>query len=466
MEDLQKAAVKYMGSAISAFQAHPILSGDTLAAPRSDWEFELQKCLAGGQSKIKGCKGKLPTFFDKKLLYLTRSSNLGENMFRFSLEMGRLCPKPGEFDEGHMAENVKVLATIKAFGQEPMLTVNHFTMPRFLTSIDKKGAITAGAWEHPEALAHIAFYIERVAEFLNDKDKIRDILERGGFAKSLQDKLIAEGLVKYFMSINEPFTVLENGYFFGVFPPFRSLRLRAIATSILPRMVAAHDIIRETLKRHGDAEVGVGYNWNYMDGFGGQFLHELLDVKITDNFERDGSHSDFLTLQYYFRLTLPFAGMHREGRDYSDHPFFGDIYPEGIYNMLMGIHAAYPEKKVFITEIGFADASDKRRPYWILETIRYVLQAKEQGVPVESVLLWSLVNNFEWNHGMNMKFGLFAEKELSNPLTASDPMSGTIRSWEAWEAAVYFHREPRESSKSLLDACYARAKAQYDAHRK
>lgn len=463
--------IDFLGSATSGFQAHPFFrglhgnGGESLGL--SDWEFELNNNFAGRPSGISQPQRleDLPQFFKKKGQYIKRSAELGENMFRFSLEMPRLCPRRGEFNEEHMAENVRVLAIIRAHGQEPMVTINHFTMPISLTDTDRDDEITAGGWEDPEVLHDFRFYIESVARFLGDEDKMRKALESGGIGKQMQDRLLAEGLVKYFMSINEPATVVGNGYLFGVFPPFRKGRVDLIG-KVLDTMVEAHDIARSTLKELGEKmnvpsdrrpHVGGGYNWNYFDGLLGDTLHALIDRGITDKFERNATSSDFLALQYYFRMTIP--RFSKKGRDYGDHPAFGDMYPAGILEILKKMHAAYPDKTkpIFITEMGFADAQDTRRPYWICETMRYVLAAANQGIPVKGVLLWSLVSNFEWDQGMGVKFGLFDERELDQPLVPSDPHGAKIRSWEVWAAIIDAIRRPSEESRRILENCSQRA---------
>src|SRR5215469_16197314 len=94
---------------------------------------------------------------------------------------------------------------------------------------------------------------------------------------------------------------------------------------------------------------------------------------------------------------------------------------------------SYPNKRIFVSEFGFSDAADGRRPYWILKTSWHILQAIKEGIPVDAVLIWTLVNNFEWNYGMSQKFGLFEEGELRTPLSTR---SDKIRSWQAWTTAA------------------------------
>jgi len=190
-----------------------------------------------------------------------------------------------------------------------------------------------------------------------------------------------------------------------------------------------------------------------------------LEQKVARGFERTGVYSDFLGFQYYCRVTAPslyppLGPLHPKGRYYSEHPGFGDIYPQGIYELLKKVNEQYPQKEIFISEFGFSDSKDIRRPYWILETVRYVIEAMKHGVPVKGMLLWSLVNNFEWNRGMEQKFGLFDEKDLKEPLIASpEKVSG----WEAWRAVAGAVTQPSVETLADLQKIYERAERQFKA---
>lgn len=210
-------------------------------------------------------------------------------------------------------------------------------------------------------------------------------------------------------------------------------------------------------------QIGATYNWNDFDGLGGQIVHDVANEWITNQIEKDGLRSDFLGLQYYFRQTAPFLQLKHKDRDYGDHPAFGDMYPPGILEALRKMNAAYPNKDIFITEMGFADKADQRKPYLLLETMRYVLQAKKEGIPVKGVLLWSLVNNLEWDLGMDTNFGLFSEKELDSPLPQN---TEGVKSFQAWQATIQVLTKPSPESLNHLQAVYDKAKAQYDMAKK
>jgi beta-glucosidase len=462
-----KTSIEYIGTAVSHWQAEPLLYGpDGKPQVFSDWEFELVKNIEGKPSKIAGRQDpeKFPQFLKKKEAYINRSAELGDNMFRFSLDFARLCPKEGEFDNELMADYVKALALVRARGQEPMLALYHWPMPVFMTEKNQEGNISHGGWENPETAKQFQFYIENIVKFLADEDKMRGVLSQEQFGKEAQDKFLAEGLVKYFISVNEPINCIFTNYVAGVFPPFKIGRLD-LAKKTLEKLIESHDIMRDQLKsgilkvpREREPQVGVAHAWNYFDGSLGEIAHDLMNRHPAQKFERSGDYTDFLGLQYYFRSTLPFY-KDKKGRDYGEHPDFGDVYPPGMYKMLMKMNEEYPQKDIFISEFGFSDNTDTRRPYWILETMRYIIQAKKEGIPVKGMLLWSIANNFEWALGMDQKFGLFDESELSHPLVHG--ANGGVKSWEAWQAATRAITDPSEESLKHLQEVYEKAYQQY-----
>jgi beta-glucosidase len=455
--------LSYIGSATSHFQAEPLLY-DTQGSPLvlSDWEYEVTRRLKGQPSGIPHADvTNLPRFLANKTQYLHRSAALSENMFRFSLDFGRLCPKAGEFNYPLMAEYMRALALIKAQGQEPFLTLHHFTMPRYLIKTDRNGSITAGGWEHPDVIRHFRFFISNVVAFLYQEPRIRPILEQLQLGREIQDRILHEGLVRYVMTINEPAVTLFNGYLGGTMPPYKRTGVFALRR-VLSRLVEAHDLALNELKqasvtRQAPAQVCIGHNWQYFDGIIGRLADEF-QREWTASFERDGQHSDFLSLHYYFRQTIPLGSREQRQRDYGDQPSFGDIYPQGILKVLELMHSSYPSKQILIGEIGFSDQHDRRRPYWILETIRYIIDAVGHGLPVRGVLLWSLVNNFEWEYGMSQKFGLFGEDELSGlPIQSSNG----IKSWEAWQAVTKAILAPSPERLKELQRTYELAYKQY-----
>jgi beta-glucosidase/6-phospho-beta-glucosidase/beta-galactosidase len=296
----------------------------------------------------------------------------------------------------------------------------------------------------------------------HNEGKVRGALQKLKLTKDAEDEIVLGGMARYFMTVNEPAVVLFNGYLGGIFPPYKRGNILTMKR-VLNRLVDGHDIAFEEIKQglrsqKFQPQVGAGYNWQYFEGALGKIAHGFQEY-CTNRFERDGMHSDFLGLHYYCRRKVPLLPGERARREYSDQPAFGDVYPPGVLQMIRQMHHQHSAKPIFVSEFGFSDKDDLRRPYWILETVRYITESKQMGIPIEGFLLWTLVDNFEWDLGMSQKFGLFSESQLHEPLVP--PKSG-ISSWQAWRAATKALRSP--SAETLLELQRCRSVA-YDQYR-
>jgi len=464
--------LQFIGTATSHFQAEP-LPVDLATVPVLDWESEVLKSVRGKSAHIhyRQYLQDLPHLLEKPEQYTKRSNELGMNMFRFSLEAGRLSPKIGEFNEKLMARYVGFMALLKSQGQEPMITLQHYTMPLSYCRI-VSGDMETGAWEDPDIVSYFQYVTKKIVGFLCDQDKVRAAIRDAGIPEGYAEAMLVKGLVSWFITLNEPIMTPLQGYLSGLYPPYKKSKL-GLAKKVLGKMVEVHDVMYSLLKDTRssscaihDQKVGIAYNWSYLDGALGFISHKLMNEWLyADRFERDGSHSDFLGVQYYFRETPPFFGKKWRGRVYSEHPGFGDICPAGILEVLKRMHRAYPKKDVFITEFGFPDTSDQRRPYWIMQTFLRVLEAIRIGIPVRGILHWSLVDNFEWDWGTDQRFGLLTEAQTERPLARDEDDSQRIHSWEAWKACATRARMPSKRSELMFDRAYELAKVQYDGFR-
>lgn len=64
---------------------------------------------------------------------------------------------------------------------------------------------------------------------------------------------------------------------------------------------------------------------------------------------------------------------------------------------------------MYITETGTDAAPDaERTASWLVRYLAMTQKAIHAGADVRGFFFWSLLDNYEWNHGMAMKFGLYA----------------------------------------------------------
>jgi beta-glucosidase len=128
---------------------------------------------------------------------------------------------------------------------------------------------------------------------------------------------------------------------------------------------------------------------------------------------------DFLGVNYYTRnivradpaggepVTVPVEG--------TEHTEMGwEVYPDGLYELLVRLRDDYELPPVYVTENGaaFADhrsngsVPDPQRASYVERHLRSIGRAAEDGVPVRGYFLWSLLDNFEWSLGYSQRFGI------------------------------------------------------------
>jgi beta-glucosidase len=82
------------------------------------------------------------------------------------------------------------------------------------------------------------------------------------------------------------------------------------------------------------------------------------------------------------------------------------IFPHGLYEVLTDAWNKY-KRPIYVMENGIADSEDRYRSEFIRDHLRAVHKAIQKGVDVKGYFYWSLLDNFEWNSGYDMKFGLY-----------------------------------------------------------
>ena len=92
-----------------------------------------------------------------------------------------------------------------------------------------------------------------------------------------------------------------------------------------------------------------------------------------------------------------------------------EVYPEGLYQVLMRVSADYAPHAIYITENGAAygdvrvhDGSvhDPERTAYLQSHIDAVRRAVTSGAPVKGYFVWSFLDNFEWSLGYSKRFGI------------------------------------------------------------
>lgn len=95
---------------------------------------------------------------------------------------------------------------------------------------------------------------------------------------------------------------------------------------------------------------------------------------------------------------------HHKDQIYELNTMGWDIYPEGIYHCLKSLKKYH--LPVMITENGICAVDDAQRERYIRGHLESVQRAQREGVDVSGFFYWSLLDNFEWAHGFEPRFGI------------------------------------------------------------
>jgi beta-glucosidase len=339
------------------------------------------------------------------------AEQMENNALRLSLEWSRIEPAAGQWDSGALGRYRAMLKDLRTRHLKPIVTLHHFTDPIWFAD--------RGGFADEANIHYFVRYVTHVVENLRD-------------------------LCDFWVTINEPDNYSVLGYLLGIHPPGEHDIMRTM--HVLRNMMQAHVEAFYAI-RHLQPQAEIGYCLHYrlfdpanelspldrsaaglQDTF---FNWAVLQAAETGHFAfplkillspipRAVGSRDFHGVNYYTRemvrfdptrpvelfgrrFVRPDSNYNDPGKDIN----FGEIYPYGLYRVLKSVYQrTRGNKPLYITENGFSDALDDRRPQAILEHLAMVHLAISEGIPVRGYLYWSLVDNFEWAEGWGVRFGL------------------------------------------------------------
>jgi len=410
-----------------------------------------------------------PGFFELYPADLDRLANeLHGNALRTSIEWSRLFPTSTVGIEGYAALKAAaspaaltyyhaLFAAMKARHLTPLVTLNHYTLPD---------------WIHDAAGCHADLDTCSPRGWLDADTTVNEIAKYAGFCAQEFG-----GEVDWWATLNEPFTaIVLTGYLLPTAqrtnPPGVFLRWDA-ARTVVQAMIRAHNRMADaihaadTVSASGDgvaARVGLVYNLqavspqdptNALDIQGAKNLDYLMNQLFLDGAIKGlvdaqldgtqvqasdlGGRTDFLGINYYQRIT-------EEGLAESAFPqgtplftfdpltleYTGD--PAGLTQELAFASARYHLPMV-ITETGTTDPGDTGAgAAWIQETLTRAREAISSGIDLRGYFYWTLMDNYEWNHGMSLRFGLYAV-DGSDPSKARTARPRAIAAFSAVAAS-------------------------------
>ncbi|MGN6620653.1 MAG: glycoside hydrolase family 1 protein [Sphingomonas sp.] len=323
------------------------------------------------------------------------AQSLGFNCYRFGIEWARIEPEPGAFSNAELDHYKRVLAACRARGLLPVLSYNHFTVPRWFAM--------RGGWEMSDSPDLFARYCERVTRALGDQV---------GMAAPFNEANISL-LVKTLATTATPEHVAARKAMIAAAaratnsPRFSSL-LFADPDRVDPQLLAAHAKAYQAIKAGpGDFPVGVTLTTQAIEPVGPDSIAPAMEAMLYGNWWEAVNASDFVGVQTYTRLRFDAKGpvAPPSGAEITAAGY--EYYPQALGETIR-LAARKTSKPIYVTESGIATDDDSRRVAWLDACIAEVRQCIADGIPVHSYLYWSLLDNFEWTQGYSQRFGLVA----------------------------------------------------------
>ena len=347
--------------------------------------------------------------------------DIGLNAYRFSLRWPRIVPAgTGRPNPAGLSFYDRLVDGLLGAGIEPFVTLFHWDLPAALFRL--------GGWSNRDIAGWFGDYVTTVANVLGDR-------------------------VKYWVTLNEPYVVSAEGHLVGRHAP--GLRNIFATGQSVHNQLRAHVAGFQALKAiDPDFSVGLAQHdvavwpasgseddiaaaeraqaWHNFPLFTDPLVYGHYPPEIVDRLEpylprgyEDDMNSlrvppDFIGLNYYQGYCAENTPEHWLGFAEVDEPgtprtnMNWTIRPDGLYRVITQAHSRYKLPAIYVTENGAAfddvlegkAVHDPKRQQYLKAHVAAVLQAKDEGVPVQGYFVWSLLDNFEWALGYSKRFGI------------------------------------------------------------
>jgi beta-glucosidase len=327
----------------------------------------------------------------------------GLTQHRLSLEWARLEPVEGKHDDEAVEHARSVLTAARDAGLEPWVCLHHFSLPGWFSD-DMGGFVDERARTY-----HWPRHVAWVAETFGD---------------------LAAG----WKPINEPVAYAAAGWLLGVNPP-GAADLNQFLEALEATHLANHEAWRQL--RGGDQPVATIMDLSPLvagttgdDPDEAELARAALDVVDDVSWGswiralRDGvlhvpgrSPIEIDDMAGSFDLIgFSYYSGHQVMADTSLKPYppdrrLNDVgeapWPEGLGIVIRRLADELPGRALLVCEHGVGTDDDEWRTALLDEALEQVADAVDDGIDVRGFFHWTGVDNYEWAHGYDVRFGLF-----------------------------------------------------------
>ncbi|WP_416972698.1 family 1 glycosylhydrolase [Streptomyces sp. 4F14] len=298
-------------------------------------------------------------------------ADAGLTAYRFGVEWARVEPVPGHFSRAELAHYRRMIDTALSLGLTPVLTLHHFSSPRWFTE--------EGGWLGARAVERFTRYVEAVTAILDGVPWVATLNEPNMLAMMMtveRQHLTAQGLAG--ADTTRP-------------------RLPAPDPEIGAALIEAHHAAREVLRARTDA--GVGWtvaNRAFIARPGAEAKLREVEHVWEDLYLEASRGDDFVGVQSYSSEWVSRDGLEPH-IPHPDDTMSGKSYrPDALALAVRHTWDVTGGIPILVTENGIATPDDTRRIAYTRAALDGLFAAIDDGIDVRGYLHWSALDNYRW----------------------------------------------------------------------
>lgn len=405
------------GVSTSAYQIEGGWNADGKGPSIWDWFSHRPGKTAGGENGDVACDHYHLWREDLDLL-----QGLGVGAYRFSVSWSRVMPEGrGRINPAGLDFYDRLVDALLARGIEPFPTLYHFDLP---LALHRKGG-----WPVRDTAAAFGEFAAAAAARLGDR-------------------------VNWWITLNEPQISALLGYLTGTHAP--GVRNLGAFTRAMHSLLLAHGAAVRAIRGASPrpAKIGIALNLapvypasereadrnaaetfdlvsnrmcldpilhgSYPPGLWRRFGPFAPPVRAED-LKTIAEPIDFLGVNYYTRHVIqsrwwiPVVGGRTVVPAEGESSPMWEIYPDGLGVLLERVWNDYHPPMILVTENGVpvpdapdpaGEVRDPGRISYLTRHLKVLHAIVQKPIPVKGYFVWSLTDNFEWDLGYAMRFGL------------------------------------------------------------
>ena len=342
---------------------------------------------------------------------------LGLKSYRFSIAWARIFPNDdGKINAEGLAFYRALLTELERANIEPLCTLYHWDLPMWLHR--------QGGWKNPVTVEKFVEYTKAVVDGLSDK-------------------------IRYWITFNEPQCFAGGGYQEAWHSPFEANDIETVE-NVTRNVMLAHGQAVKIIRQYSKQKSFIGFAPTsnvFIPTNDGTFSEEqakaltfsvargqlvssawwsdpivLGKIPQTMQFLSEADIKEICQPLDFYAFNIYTSENHHKKETQGDLFYVGmpctangwTIFPQSIYYAVKFFYERYG-LPILVTENGtachdmvFSDGAvhDAKRAEFIKLYLKELLRAADEGVDIIGYQYWSLLDNFEWTLGYDVRFGL------------------------------------------------------------